>query len=216
MSVTGKKLFQSGGGGSDFQSPATTMLGTSNQPNFGTVVMSNDNRTYLNTSSGNTGAGVFLGSDILPNTGKYYWESVRNEQGGNPYWYNYHDFYCYQSSNALPSTGTNYIGNRIAYAGIGISGSTTGWLDRRVNTTYVRTNPTPSPFVSFSSSEVWSYRFDSDTKLFEMFKNGSTFTNSTVTLVDTTYYQFLLQSRPGGKATANLQQSDWVYNPDTL
>tara|TARA_R110002124_G_scaffold115400_1_gene271273 strand:- start:237 stop:884 length:648 start_codon:yes stop_codon:yes gene_type:complete len=215
MSVTGKKLFQSGGGGSEFQSPATTMLGTSNQANFGTNTMSNNNRTYLNTSSGNTGSGVFLGSDILPNTGKYYWESVRNAQGGNPYWYNYHDFYCYQSSNVLISTGTNAIGNRKAYSGVGISGAANGWYYRRVNTSAVNTNPS-SPFVSFSGSEVWSYRFNSDTKLFEMFKNGSTFANSAVTVGAATYYQFLLQSRPGGKATANLQQSDWVYNPDTL
>ena len=214
MSVTGKKLFQSGGG-SDFQSPATTMLGTSNQANFGTNTMSNNNRTYLNTSSGNTGSGVFLGSDILPNTGKYYWESVRNAQGGNPYYYNYHDFYAYQSSGVLISTGTNAIGNRIAYAGVGIPGASSGWYYRRVNTSTVNTNPL-NPFVSFSGSEVWSYRFDTDTKLFETFRNGSTFTNSSITVGAATYYSFLLQARPGGKATVNLQQSDWVYDPATL
>ena len=79
----------------------------------------------------------------------------------------------------------------------------------------IRDSPS-SPFVSFSGSEVWSYRFNSDTKLFETFRNGSTFTNSSITVGAATYYSFLLQARPGGKATVNLQQSDWVYNPDTL
>ena len=198
-----------------FQSPATTMLGTSNQVNFGAYTLSNSNRTFLATGSGNSGSGVFLGSDILPNTGKYYWESVRNARGGNPYWYNYHDFVAYQSSGTAISTGVNIVGNRIAYAGVGISGSSNGWYYRRVNTSTVNTNPS-SPFVSFSGSEVWSYRFDTDTKFFETFRNGSTFTNSAVTVGDATYYQFMLQSRPGGQATANLQQSDWVYDPDTL
>jgi len=198
-----------------FQSPATSMLGTSNQVNFGTYTLSNSNRTYLAGGSGNTGSGVFLGSDILPNTGKYYWESVRNAKGGNSYWYNYHDLYAYQSSGTLISTGTNAIGNRIAYPSVGVSGSSNGWYYRRVNTSTVNTNPS-TPFVSFSGSEVWSYRFDTDAKLFETFRNGSTFANSAVTVGTATYYQFILQSRPGGQATVNLQQSDWVYDPATL
>ena len=199
-----------------FQSPATTMLGTTNQANFGTNTMSNNNRTYLNTSSGNTGSGVFLGSDILPNTGKYYWESVRNAQGSNSYYYNYFDLYAYQSSGTLVSSGNQAVGNRIAYSGIGIGGAATGWYFRYINNASNNTNPTPSPFVSYSTSEVWSYRFNTDTRLFETFKNGSTFANSAITLAPATYYQFLMQSRPGGKATANLQQSDWVYDPATL
>jgi hypothetical protein len=198
-----------------FQSPATSLLGTSNQVNFGTSTLSNSNRTYLAGGSGNSGSGVWIGSDILPNTGKYYWESVRNAQGSNPYYYNYHDLYAYQSSGTLISTGTNAIGNRIAYAGVGIPGAASGWYYRRVNTSTVNTNPL-NPFVSFSGSEVWSYRFDTDTKLFETFRNGSTFTNSSITVGAATYYSFLLQARPGGKATVNLQQSDWVYDPATL
>lgn len=206
---------------SAYQSPTTLgMIGTTNQANVGAYVLSNSNRTMLATGSGNSGSYVFLGSDILANTGKYYWESVRNAQGSHPYYYNYHDIVAYASAGVLPTSGgANIVGNRIAYAGVGISGSSTGWYYRRINSTQNNTNPSTGGtgnFVTYSNSQVWSYRLDTDTRLLETFRNGSSFTNSSLTLAPAAFYQFMLQGRPGAQSTANLEQSDWVYSPDAL
>ena len=214
MGFNNRLLIPPTAAGGTFQNPGTGMTGTTNQVNFGTVTLSNNNRTYLAGGTGNGGSGVWINPDILPNTGKYYWETVRNAQGGNSFWYNYHDFYAYASAGVLPTTGGVFSGNRIAYSGVGVPGAASGWYERRINTTNVRTNPS-TPFVLFS--DVWSYIFDSDSKTLSMFRNGNSFTNSVSSLNSSAaYFSILLQARPGGQSTINVEPSQWVYDPNNL
>jgi hypothetical protein len=199
--------------GPSYQNPGTAMTGSSTTSNAGTIVLSNNDRTFLANGTGNSGSVAYLDTDILPNTGKYYWESYRDARGGNSYWYAYHDLTAWSSSGTLVTSGYNRVGNRVAYSGVGISGAANGWLTRINSAGATRTNPS-NPFVTFT--DRFSYRFDSDTGILETFRNGSTFTNSVTTLGSASFYQFSFSSRPGGKSTVFLSPSDWVYDPDTL
>tara|TARA_B110000211_G_C14017627_1_gene526094 strand:+ start:705 stop:1340 length:636 start_codon:yes stop_codon:yes gene_type:complete len=200
---------------STFQNPGTGMTGTTNHGGFGPYTLSNNNRTF---SSGGTEtyqhSGVYINSDILPNTGKYYWETVRNAQGWSSYYFSHHDFQAYTSANAFPTTGGVVAGNRIAYAEMFIPDATSGWYHRYINQTITNTVPS-TPFVLWS--DVWSYIFDSDSKTLSMFRNGNSFTNSVFSLNSSAaYFTFYLKSSPGGQSTINLAPTQWVYDPNNL
>lgn len=189
--------------------------GSALHPGYGPISVSSDGTTVTTGGSGNTGSGAYLATDIVFGTGKYYWESVFHtiDTTTSSAWFHYHEVHVFlEGQQTFPTTGVVRVAPRKAYSGVGISGASGGFYSIRNNATEVHTNP-----FALAQGDRFSYRLDTDTRLLEVFRNGSSFTGSSKTLSSAGHHvQFIIQGRPGQVGKVYLNEEDWVYAPETL